>query len=241
MIDLRARMPIDAEDTVQIHLTRPESCRPGQTPGLVLAHGAANNLDHPLLTAVAEGLAGSGMASVLRFNFAYRERGAKSPDPTPILEEVFRRAHDYLADDDVCRPGPLFLGGKSLGARIAAGLVSHRHEGEGLLAAGLVFLGYPLHAPGRTEKLRTEPLARIDVPALFVQGSRDPFCRIDLLEMTLHRLSLQAELHVVENGGHGFELPGRTGRPQSQVYAEVTEVVADFISRVASRRPADRP
>lgn len=229
MIVQEKRIPVDGATEVTALVNRPESCRPRVTPGLVLAHGQNNDLRHPVLEAVALGLSRDEIASVLRFNFPYRERNASSPDSPRVLEAGYRRAHDALADDPVCPAGPLFLGGKSLGARVAAELASRRHEGEGLLAAGLVFLGYPLHAPGRTEKLKTEPLRRIDVPSLFVQGSRDPFCDLERLREVLENLDHPPSLHVIEGGGHSYELRKGASRSEEEVYAEVVTVVADFI------------
>ncbi len=234
MIVRESRIPVDGAADVTALINRPESCRPGVTPGLILAHGQNNDLRHPLLEAVAFGIAQADVASVLRFNFPYRERGASSPDSPRVLESSYRHAHDALADDEVCPAGPMFLGGKSLGARVAAELASRGHEAEGLLAAGLVFLGYPLHAPGRTDKLKTEPLRRIDVPSLFIQGSRDPFCKTELLREVLETLDHPPRLHLVDGGGHSYELPKGADRSEEEVHAEVMEVIADFISSAAS-------
>lgn len=224
---------VDEATEVSGVIMQPETCRPGVTPGLVLAHGANNDLEHSLLVALAAGLADRGAASSVRFNFPYRERGASSPDRMEVLEQAYRRAHDVLVDDEICPPGPVFLGGKSLGARVAAELVSRHHEGEGLLAAGLVFLGYPLHAPGRKEKLRLEPLRRIGVPSLFVEGTRDPFCDLDLLRPLVAKLDRPGSLRLVEGGGHSYELPRAAGRSQEEVYAEVVDAVAAFITEHA--------
>src|SRR5665648_515474 len=122
MIEKRAWIQIGGGERVSGAITRPENCRRGVTPGVLLAHGAKNDLDHPLLASVAHGLASRGAATVLRFNFAYSEHGGATPDRLDKLEHVYRRAHDTLVDDEVCPPGPVFLGGKSLGARVAAGL-----------------------------------------------------------------------------------------------------------------------
>lgn len=214
-------------------LSRPESCRANVTPALVLAHGANNDLSHPLLVAVATYLAETGAASVLRFNFPYAERGAATPDRPVVLEAAFRRAHDTLADDEACPPGRVFLGGKSLGARVAAELVSRRHEDEGLPAAGLVCLGYPLHAPGRKDRLRLEPLRRIDVPSLFVEGTRDPFCDLDLLRPVIAGLDVPATLHVIEGGGHSLELRHSSSRTLDDVHRDVAGVAARFITEHA--------
>ncbi len=232
MIERVFRIEVDGGQVAAV-LTRPDSCRPEVTPGLVLAHGANNDLSHPLLVAVATYLTETGAASVLRFNFPYVERRAATPDRPAVLEAAFRRAHDALVDDEVCPPGRVFLGGKSLGARVAAELISRRHEGEGLPASGLVLLGYPLHAPGRKDRLRLEPLRRIDVPSLFVEGTRDPFCDLDLLRPVMAGLDVPATLHVVESGGHSFELRRSSSRTLEDVHDDVAEVVARFITEHA--------
>lgn len=232
MIERVLRIEVDGTDVAGV-LTRPESCRPEVTPGLVLAHGANNDLSHPLLVAVATYLAQTGAACVLRFNFPYAERGASTPDRPAVLEAAFRRAYDALVDDEACPPGCVFLGGKSLGARVAAELVSRRHDGDGLSASGLVLLGYPLHAPGRKDRLRLEPLRHIDVPSLFVEGTRDPFCDLDLLRPVIAELDMPATLHVVEGGGHSFELPRSSSRTLDDVHHDVAVTVAQFITEHA--------
>ncbi len=104
-----------------------------KTPVLILAHGANNDLDHPLLVAVARHLAAEAGTMVARFNFPYMERGSSSPDPGPVLENAFRRVHDHVADELAAPGAPIFIGGKSLGGRIAAELISRGEEGEGLV------------------------------------------------------------------------------------------------------------
>ena len=230
MIEHTLTIEVSEQISVTAVLTRPETCRRGVTPGLVLAHGMDNDLRHPLLEAVAHRLAAEGAASVLRFNFPYAERRVKTPDRNEVLEAAYRRAHDALTDDEVCPPGPVFLGGKSLGARVAAELVSRGHEGEGLVAAGLVFLGYPLHAPDGKDSLRLGPLRRIAIPTLFVEGSRDPFCDLALLTPVVAGLDHPGEVHVVADGNHSFAVPKRSGRTSESVYAEIADRVAAFIA-----------
>lgn len=183
---------------------------------LVLAHGAGNNKDNSLLVAVGEALASRGI-SVLRFNFPYMEAGRKAPDPGPRLESCYRSVAAYAAG----RHERVFLGGKSLGGRIASQIVA-----QGTPVSGLVFLGYPLHPPGRPERLRDEHLAAIDVPMLFCQGTRDPFADSDLLRSTLDRLPT-ATLVPIEGGDHSLRV---RGRPESDVYGEISEVVAKFVA-----------
>ncbi len=230
MIEKRIRIEIDGAAQVTAVINRPEGCVRGVTPGLVLAHGAKNDLDHPLLAAVARGLAQAGVASVLRFNFAYSELGADSPDRLEQLEAVYRRAHDALVDDEVCPPGPLFLGGKSLGARVAAGLASRHHEADGLLSEGLVFLGYPLHAPGRAVAAKLDLLLSLDVPSLFLEGTKDPFCDLDTLGPVLDRMPVPGRLHEVEGGGHSLEVSRASEDDQEAVYADVVRAIAAFIA-----------
>jgi hypothetical protein len=232
MVERRIEINAGPETIVSGILSQPEDCRPGVTPALILAHGASNDMTEPLLAAVAQRLGDSGSAGVLRFNFPFTERGAERPDKNPVLEQAFIRAHDTLRDDELCRPGPVFLGGKSLGARIAAELVSRGPEGEGLTAAGLVFLGFPLHSPGRKDKAHWEPLRRVNVPSLFVTGTKDAFCDLEILAHVIAGLERPGELYLVEGGDHSLKVPKSDPRPQEVVYAAVGDKVAQFINEV---------
>jgi hypothetical protein len=205
-----------------------------ETPGLLLAHGANNDLDHPLLASVAARLAQEGVAIVVRFNFPYAERGGTSPDSHSVLETTYRRAYDLLVNEFLEPAAPAFLGGKSLGGRIAAELVSGSHEGDGLLASGLVVLGYPLHAPGRQDRLHLEPLRRIGIPSLFCIGSRDPFCEPDLLRPILAGLTHPGRLYVIEGGDHSLRLARSSGRGVEDAYGAVSTEIAVFIRAVSS-------
>ena len=207
-----------------------------QTPVLILAHGANNDLDHPLLAAVAAHLSQHAGTMVVRFNFPYVERGAGSPDPTPVLENTFRRVHDHIVEDLAAPGAPIFIGGKSLGGRIAAELVSRGEEGEGLVAVGLVELGYPLHRPGHKETLFTEPLRKIEVPSLFCIGEKDPFCDPDLLRPLLERLLHPGKLFVVPGGDHSLHRAGAgKGEGGEDQYRDVLSEVAEFVTVVAKR------
>lgn len=204
----------------------PGACGSGgdaATPGLVLAHGAGGSLEESLLAATAEGLARHGFP-VLRFNFPYRQEGRRLPDPAETLEECYRAVAAQARR--LFAPGPLFLGGKSLGGRMASHLAA-----AGEPVAGLVFLGYPLHPPGRPEKLRDQHLSRIRVPMLFVSGTRDAFAQRELLEPVLERLRPLATSHWVEGGDHSFRTPRR--RP-AEVYQEILEAVVAWLRLVVS-------
>jgi predicted alpha/beta-hydrolase family hydrolase len=170
----------------------------GDAPILVLGHGAGRDMDDPLLVGFAEGLASEGVAC-LRFNFPYRELGKRASDPEPVLRGTWEAAFELGAKSG----HPVWAGGKSLGGRIASMVVA-----DGLPAAGLVFVGYPLHPPGKPERIRDAHLGSIRVPMLFLQGSADPFARPDLLKRTLTRLGARATLHNVEGGDHSFRVRG---------------------------------
>ena len=150
----------------------------GASAVVVLGHGAGSGMASPFMAGIARALAGLGLA-VARFDFPYMHAGRKAPDPAPALVETWRLARAAVAE----RTGlPLVAGGKSLGGRIASMAVA-----EGMPADALVFLGYPLHPPGRPEKLRRDHLAQVPVPMLFLQGSRDAFAQPDLLAETVAR------------------------------------------------------
>ncbi len=210
------------------------SAPPRGAPALVLAHGANNNLEYPLLAYVAEALVAAAGATVIRFNFPYVERGADhGTDSLDTLLATFTRAHDHLTQEVVSADTPVFVGGKSLGGRVAAELVSRRPESDGLQAAGLVELGYPLHAPGRTDHLNVKPLRHIDIPSLFCVGGHDVFCHLDLFKPVLPTLMAPAELFVVESGDHSLLLPHSSGREPDAAYPEVVAKIAAFMLRTA--------
>ncbi len=159
-------LPVGPDRTIRAALGVPRT--PTMDAVLVLAHGANNNMDQPLLKGLHEGLARAGLVTV-RFNFPYAEAGRKWPDPDDALEGVFRLVLEYVAEMDEFKGLALYLGGKSMGARLAAQIVAND-----VGASGLVFLGYPLHSPGKPEKLRDQPLYQLPCPALFIEGSPGP-------------------------------------------------------------------
>ena len=167
---------------------------------------------------------GLGLA-VARFDFPYMHAGRKAPDPAPALVETWRLARAAVAE----RTGlPLVAGGKSLGGRIASMAVA-----EGMPADALVFLGYPLHPPGRPEKLRRDHLAQVAVPMLFLQGSRDAFAQPDLLSETVAGLGERARLVEVEGGDHSFRVPGGP-RDGGAIGAGLAPAVAGFVADVVA-------
>lgn len=190
---------------------------------IVLGHGAGGSRRTPQLVRFAESLAASGRG-VLLYDFPYKAQGRRAPDPPDVLEATTRAAGEYARI--VLGAARLVHGGKSMGGRIASQVVA-----AGAPADGLVFLGYPLHPPGKPGQLRDRHLSRIPVPMLFVQGTRDAFARPDLLEAVLARLGDRAALHPVEEGDHSFAVPKRSGRTASQIEAEIARALLAWLER----------
>ncbi|NKX50744.1 dienelactone hydrolase [Arthrobacter deserti] len=187
---------------------------------LVLAHGAGTGMEHPFLCGFARALNDEG-AATLRFNFPYREAGRKFPDRPPAAIAAWRSAMAAAAARSDGRP--VWAAGKSFGGRIASMAVA-----EGMPAAGLVFLGYPLHPPGKPEKLRDGHLYGLPLPMLFLQGTRDPFATPALLEAVAGRIGANASLEWCEGGNHSFDIAG-TRRTADEAGASLAAPVAAFL------------
>ena len=188
---------------------------------LVLAHGAGAGMDHPFMVGFARAMNDLGVAT-LRFNFPYIESGRRAPDPAPYLQETWMAA--FGAARARANGEPVWAGGKSLGGRIASMAVAD----DGMAAAGLVFLGYPLHPPGKPERIRDEHLYRIEVPMIFVEGTRDPFATPELLAGVLLKLGDRADLISIEGGDHSMNVKGPK-RDAREVAAGLAEPVAAAI------------
>lgn len=189
---------------------------------LTVAHGAGGNMNNRFLIGFADRLANLGVGAV-RFNFPFSEAGRKSPDPAARAEAAYRAVAEQVGS----HAKRLFIGGKSFGGRMASHIAA-----DGFPTAGLVFLGYPLHPPGKPERLRDEHLFKIKVPMLFFQGTRDAFARLDLIEATVARLPT-AVLRVIEGADHSFKTRVRT---PPQVAEELAEETAAWIEGVDARR-----
>lgn len=173
---------------------------------LVLAHGAGAGQQHPFMRAAAATFATAGFETIT-FDFPYMENGRRVPDPAPVLEASFAEVAAECCARWINGRG-YFVGGKSMGGRIAS-----QAAARGLFdraPAGLVFLGYPLHPPGKPEKRRDAHLPSIAAPMLFVHGTRDPFGTSDEMRQLAGRLP-RATLTLIEGGGHSFEAPKRDG------------------------------
>jgi predicted alpha/beta-hydrolase family hydrolase len=190
----------------------------------VLAHGAGGNMNTRLLVDLQRGLAKRSIAAV-RFNFLYAERGRRTPGRQPQLVACWRSVADWTQRE--LKPKELFLAGKSMGGRMASYLVA-----DGYRCTGLFFLGYPLHPPGKTDKLRKEHLPRIKPPVLFISGTRDPLCKLDLLKPIVQDLGARAALHIVEGGDHSFKVPKRLGRSEEETTGEILDTVVRWMETV---------
>jgi predicted alpha/beta-hydrolase family hydrolase len=204
------------DNTVSAAYKRPERA----FATLVVAHGAGAGMDHPFLLGFSAGLADQGVAT-LRFNFPYREAGRKFPDKPPTAIAAWRVAMDVASQHSEGQP--VWAGGKSFGGRMASMAVA-----EGMPAAGLVYLGYPLHPPGKPEKVRDEHLYGLTLPMLFLQGTVDPFVTPALLESVVTRIGGNATLKWMEGGDHSFGVKGFKRSPE-EVGASLAEPVADFL------------
>jgi predicted alpha/beta-hydrolase family hydrolase len=190
----------------------------------VLAHGAGAGMKHPFLAAVAKGLAERGIAT-LRYNFPYMERGSKRPDSPKVAQAAVRAAVEAAARR--LPKLPLFAGGKSFGGRMTS-----QAQAEAPLPGvrGLVFLGFPLHAPGQPSDQRATHLAQVRVPMLFLQGSRDDFAQLALLQPLVQRLD-GATLKLFDDADHSFHVPARSGRKDADVLRELLDAAVQWMAQ----------
>ena len=193
---------------------------------LALAHGAGAGMTHPFLSALATGLAERRIA-MLRYQFPYMERGSRRPDPPKVAQATVRAAL-VLARRLVARI-PLFAGGKSFGGRMTS-----QAEAESPLpgVSGLVFLGFPLHPPGRPSDGRGRHLFDVQVPMLFLQGERDELASLLLLRPLIERLGARATLELIPDADHSFHVPARTGRSNEEVLTGILDKLAAWMQIV---------
>ncbi len=191
----------------------------------VLAHGAGAGMAHPFMSALVDGLAERGIAT-MRYQFPYMERGSKRPDPPRLAQATVRAA---VAETSRLAPARVVAGGKSYGGRMTS---QAQAESPLLGVRGLVFLGFPLHPPGRPSDERGKHLFDVQIPMLFLQGSRDELAALQLLEPLLKQLGARATLKLLADADHSFHVPARTGRKDSQVRAEMLDAMAAWIESV---------
>ena len=195
---------------------------PGAWLIYVLAHGAGAGMRHKFLESMAAALADRGVAT-LRYQFPYMEAGLKRPDSPRVAEAAVEAAVRRTAESTPDLP--IIAGGKSFGGRMTSGAAA-----RGLLPGvrGLAFLGFPLHPPGQPGIQRADHLDQVNVPMLFLQGTRDTFAKLDLLEPVCRRLDPRATLHLIEGGDHSFSVPKSSGRSASGVLSELADTLVSW-------------
>lgn len=217
----------DTERVTSLLYLASKKQRTGTT--LILGHGAGAGQLHPFMTLFANGLAARGL-DVMTFNFLYMEQRRHVPDPKAKLESCYRAVIDAARKHKSLKGNHLGIGGKSMGGRIASQVAAESTEPE---LSGLVFLGYPLHPPGRPDKLRDAHLKNIKSKMLFVQGTRDSFGTPDELRAIIKRDRLPATLYPIEGGDHSLKVPKSAGVPQQQVYESTMDELAGWLVKRA--------
>ncbi|HEY1315422.1 MAG TPA: alpha/beta family hydrolase [Steroidobacteraceae bacterium] len=193
---------------------------------LVLAHSAGAGMAHPFMDATARELLALGIAT-LRYQFPYMENRSRRPDPPALCHATVRAA---AAAAHQATPGlPLFAGGKSFGGRMtsqAQALTPLPH------VRGIVFLGFPLHPPKEPSEARAKHLFEIGIPMLFLQGTRDAFAEVALLQTVIARLANTASLSLFQDADHSYHVPARTGRKDEEVRGDLMKTLAAWIDGV---------
>ncbi len=219
--ELRFRASESAGE-VSALLTRPDVAR----WLLVLGHGAGAGMRHPFMDALVARLAALEIAT-FRYQFSYMEQGSRRPNPRPILLATVCSA--VAAASEAAPELPLLAGGKSMGGRMTSLAVAEK----GLPGVrGIVFFGFPLHAAGKAETERAEHLAQVEVPMLFLQGTRDRLAELDLLAPICERLAPRARLHVVEDGDHSFHVRKHSGRSDDEALDELARAAAEWAAEI---------
>lgn len=219
----RMTIAVDGATRVSALLIAPK----GAHACYVLAHGAGAGMTHPFMEAVANELAERSIAT-LRYQFPYMESGGKRPDRPAIAQATVRAA---VVEAGRALPKlPLVAGGKSFGGR----MTSQAQAAAALpRVKGLAFLGFPLHPAGTPSDERAKHLLDVEIPMLFLQGTRDTLADLALLKPLVKRLGKRATLHLIEDGDHSFHVPARSGRRDAEVRREMLDAFAAWVGKVA--------
>ncbi|HKR23339.1 MAG TPA: alpha/beta fold hydrolase [Pyrinomonadaceae bacterium] len=197
---------------------------------VILGHGAGANQDSGFMRMFASGLAERGL-DVMTFNFVYMEQGRSVPDQKHKLESCFRAVIETAVKHRKLKNNKLVIGGKSMGGRIASQVAAAASEAKEPLADqidGLVFLGYPLHPPGQSTKLRVEHLPQIRKPMLFVQGTRDALGSPEEIQPHIKDLRPTPKIHSIEGGDHSFKAPKKFGLSQEEIYTTAMDEIVSW-------------
>jgi len=214
------KLEVDGANAVSALLLRPS----GTQACFIFAHGAGAGMTHEFMERVATGLYDRGIAT-LRYQFPYMEKRSRRPDAPALAHATVRAA---VAGAARCCPGlALIAGGKSFGGRMTS-----QAQAIAPLAGvrGLAFLGFPLHPAGKPSDVRARHLTDIDVPMLFIQGTRDKLAELSLLEAMIKQLGESASLHLVQQADHSFHVPARSGRNNRDAMGEVVSTLSAWIA-----------
>jgi predicted alpha/beta-hydrolase family hydrolase len=226
MAKLKAlRFSVEGGGEVSALLNRPAGAR----RILVLAHGAGAGMSHPFMEDLSSHLANVGIAT-LRYQFPYMEARRRIPDPPSVLTATVAAA--VRTASEAAAGLPLLAGGKSMGGRMTS-----QAAAEGRLAGvvGLVFFGFPLHPPNRPGTKRADHLAKVTLPMLFLQGTRDAFAGLELLRPILAKLGPRATLHVIDGADHSFHVPKKSGKTDTDILTELTETTSSWSDKFSAR------
>lgn len=218
--------PVHGLEAVSAVLGIPRWWPTGSRVAVVLAHGAGTDQNNPTIASLHR-LLTERRYLCLRFNFPFAEAGRRRPDDMVVLRRCLRAAIGLLARDPTAAPAHLVLAGKGLGAQAAADLSLDR-----VRADGLALLAYPLHARNKPEEPQADQLYRAVSPMLFLTGSRDPYCDLDVLRATLSRVGAPTTLHVVQEADNHFKVLKRSGRTAEEVQEELAGVVDAWIEKI---------
>ena len=219
------KLNIDVQGETVTGLLYPAAKKNRAQITIILGHGAGANQTSPFMRLYASGLADRGF-DAMTFNFVYSERGRGAPDPKPKLESCYLAVIDAAKTHKKLRGNRIVVGGKSMGGRIASQVAASQAKD----VAGLVFLGYPLHPPGRLDKMRDAHLKDIKAPMLFIQGTRDAFGTPDELRVIIKRDKLSGTIYVIEGGDHSFKAPKSAGTPQ-EIYESILGEIVRWINQ----------
>ncbi|MDQ2937687.1 MAG: alpha/beta fold hydrolase [Acidobacteriota bacterium] len=243
-------VPINERDTVSALLyAAPSKQRSSMT--VILGHGAGANQLSPFMRLFANGLAQRGFDTIT-FNFLYMEQGRRVPDPKERLESCYRAVIQTAQQHTKLKGNRIVIGGKSMGGRIASqvaaaesslecadlsahsnaatiGIAAHAARTGHNRIAALVLLGYPLHPPGKPEKMRDQHLKDVRAPMLFIQGSRDAFGTPEELRAVIKNHKLPAKLHIIEGGDHSFKVSKSSSVPQQRIYEDIMDETSRWL------------
>lgn len=229
-------IPLSADEQVSGVLEVPQGFVAGCSAAVIVAHGAGNDMHTPLLMHFSAGLCRAGYLT-LRFNFPYKEKGQKAPDPQEKLVRTWQAVYEFIQNHPQYGTPRIVAAGKSMGGRVASQMTA---DGQ-ISPKALVFLGYPLHPPGKKEQLRDAHLYHITAPMLFFAGTRDALCDLELLKPVVSRLKAPTVLELVEGGDHSFVLLKSFNTSEEEVSDRILKRTIDWLKQTLWGEDNDHP